>query len=625
MKKSKFRVLISMILCLALMISAFSACGKSKDYGGGPEDNRGASSGEASGAEESSGEVYVNTDNDGGGEYRETPTGEASAEIYYVGTDKVAFVVTSDLCAKMLENSECHFFLDGGEASANLESEYSSFGNNINGEWKSAQTSASYGILFVGNNMFYCEMEGENIASIFPESGSYDLRFYDALKGDTISVGAGDFKDIKKITEEDYATDIKTIVAGVQVAEPAQANWDGIYITEGYSDAVGALTIEKLPGGLVFVSGEMNDEPVAFPAKEEEYEEASYDYGSYIQAALHKRNENGQIDISLRVEPEYTSFSYNFYNHKNGSSGYASLRLFGGSSHAAPEGYVDEDRYGSVLRQDPKDSEFFKPSTDDYMIRVYEKSSKYYGEQSEPCMEYMINSYDANEMLIDKRYKYVFDSAATAKKVYDALMANNYSTRLLEVSGEVLYEWYTDSYRDTKKENMGYNWYADCHFMYPYYINDDDVMYYYISKPYSDSSSSMTIEDMLFWLKVPTGAHHSFESADASLYLFMDSGELSISLSDYREDSMSNGIGTMRNTGREAQSIYYATDYDHSDGSEINYVSVKEFKFDEDKAYVTEYGYKVDSFDTVDITLDNYKSKTPDTEKQLTFDMKNAT
>jgi hypothetical protein len=161
--------------------------------------------------------------------------------------------------------------------------------------------------------------------------------------------------------------------------------------------------------------------------------------------------------------------------------------------------------------------------------------------------------------------------------------------------------------------------------MYPYYINDDDVMYYYISKPYSDSSSSMTIEDMLFWLKVPTGAHHSFESADASLYLFMDSGELSISLSDYREDSMSNGIGTMRNTGREAQSIYYATDYDHSDGSEINYVSVKEFKFDEDKAYVTEYGYKVDSFDTVDITLDNYKSKTPDTEKQLTFDMKNAT
>ena len=626
MKNHMLRRAFSLVLCMMLVLSLLSACGKKNEAGGGAsagagEGNQGAST-FSEGSPESSQDEQVYSDDNSYSVPEATGNGEVT--IYKVGTDRIAVIIKSDLCENIKENANCNFYIDGGEASsATLEASYASLGRNKDGNWESVQADQYYGGLLYGKNMYYVEFSGENIDELIPDSGNYDFRFYSSTSGNTEVLGSGDYSSIVKKLDEASANEaIAAELSAFAAAEPAKVPWTGSYVTDDYSDNKGFINMTVLPGGLVHVQGKLNGKVVDFFSAESEYSEQNYDYGSYISGVLKTRSQDIEMSVSYTQEPEYTNITFNSNDYKTGDYGYANLYKFTGVYNAKPDGYVDEDRYGIIASKDPGDDQYFKPATDNYIIKFYEKSSKYYNGGDFPCMNYILTSYDENDMPVQNISKCVFENASDAQTIVDDINGRTYKYSEGHISGNIVYEDYTEFSMSPKEYDLGYDWYVDCHYCYPNYTYNDARDYMYVSKPITQAEKTVSLEDMVFWMSVPSGTHHSFESADAELYASVGRSSASFSIYDYREESMLNSIGNLKFHGRTAEAITYTDSYDEGDYQ--HYVAVKEFKFDEEKAYVTEYRYKVKDFKNVDITLDNYKSKTPDKTLELTFDMKNA-
>ena len=156
-------------------------------------------------------------------------------------------------------------------------------------------------------------------------------------------------------------------------------------------------------------------------------------------------------------------------------------------------------------RNDPDDSKYFKTKSDDYVIKASKPSSMYYGSgsgESVPCISYELAGFDTNEMMCESYHKYVFENEADAKKVYDYLSKRDYSNS--EISGVVVYEWYDDTSHYPKLSYIGYDWLAECNYIYdPGNIGSEYASCEYLSKPVEAKRADVSMDSLLFFKKFP--------------------------------------------------------------------------------------------------------------------------
>ena len=629
MKNKHIKSLLPIFLIIILMFS-FTACGKSDD---GTVDS--ASTGES--YESTPG---TNSESDSGTSSPTTSSGTSSVDVYLVDDDTIGIIIRSDESQGLVtsdngSSGNILFRVDSENSYIQIDGRYGSIGFLPSG----TDTYDSYqfdpyqgGTIIAGQNMTYASIYNQGICSKATFEGDYRLVFQNGSNANELT--SGDYSSIThKVSKEEFRGILKDAMDSMTVKEPAKAPWDAYFFTDNYSDYTAYLKAEVLKGGLVYLSGEVDGVETDIYGTEESYENASYDYGSYISARLHSVVTGKSIDIDFHKDM-YSGqiyYSENDYNDNSGVYKQISMYELSTGKKQAPDNYEDKDPLGLLSETNEGDSKYFKTKSDDYVVSVSSPSSMYYSEQSGdsvPCVAYEIAGFDVNDMLCESYHKYVFENEADAKKVYDFLSTRTYSESA--ITGKVVYEWYDDTSNYPKKSYLGYDWFTDVHYIYdPNNINGEYVSYKYVSKPYTAEEVEIPIDTLLFFKKLPSGTHYCFESPDATMYLYVDSDNIDISVNDYRntEDTMLGGgySSAYRFIDKsDVLSLSYVNGYDNSVGDYRKYVVITEFKINEEKADVIEKRYEVSSFENVDITLDNYESKTPAKTLELSFDMQHV-
>lgn len=629
---NKTKSLLTFVLCVFLAFFAV-ACGKAQ-----PEGNVESGNGGNESVENSSN----SSDQEAG--FGLTPAGskDVSLQIYLVGTDKIGVIVKADECVNVApksgsESGTHNIYVDMNGGYIQFGNMYGNIGfDDGTGNYTSYNLdSYSGGMIIAGTNMVYAEVNADGICNSAKFDGDFHMRCVDQTGGSTSddTILEGNLSNVvKKVSEDEYAKLLAEELNNLQCVSPAQADWSGFYFSDNYSDAVGYLEGRVLDGGLVYLTGEVDDNRVELYGIEENYDKAEYDYDSYTNACVYNTfvGDDRIADVSLYKDDRSGNIGYS-ERSVNGGSQYKSVSLYQivTDKHNAPKDYEDKDIFGLIDKKDVGDAQYFKAESDDYVITVSSPNSMYYGSgsgESVPCISYEMAGFDINGMMCESIHKYVFENEADAKKVYDYLNERSYSEA--NISGNVVYEKYDDTSNYPKISYVGYDWYGDCHYIYdPSNINGEYQNCKYLSKPLDASLYEVPMDTLLFFKKFPQGTHRSFETPDASLYVYLDSDNREMYVSDYRQDKdrmLGGGYGnTLRMDGLTATSIAYVNGYNVDISDYEYYVVVTEFEYGEDGvANVTEHRFKTsEHYKDVEVTLDNYKSKNPDKTVTLTFDM----
>ena len=398
------------------------------------------------------------------------------------------------------------------------------------------------------------------------------------------------------------------------------AEWDGTWLSDEYSDFTGLLTVEPAGNGDVALTFTVGDKTNTITGKEINYDEANYDYGSFVYAELEN---NSGATIRYSKEPDQTYISYDGKDPSGESDEYYWITFyrFEGSYHMAPSDFTDQDKYGKLSRKDDKDSDYFYADSEDFIVEYRKSDSMYNGNESVSCESYILTSYDANQCCMGwKKTKYIFENEEDAKACFD-YQNNNYGSDYYKYfrDGSIVYQWYRAS--GYTKFNQVYGWYLDCH--YCVMSSNEDYLYYaYFSKPISSSDFTLSMDDILYYRNV-RGNHYCLDTKDASLEVYI--GRDSTSLYCYCD-----GEDTYRGSGYnvvkvDGMKIYTVTnDLYYKWISSDNYqkaVIFQVYEFGPDEATVSEYQFLVDDVENSGLTLDNFMSKTADKTIIHRFDM----
>lgn len=286
---------------------------------------------------------------------------------------------------------------------------------------------------------------------------------------------------------------------------------------------------------------------------------------------------------------------------------------------------MDEDSHGYLSKSDPDDSSYFAPLTDDYILEVYIGGDAYGSNYT----HYELNSFNAAGFLLDTRHKYVFESESDAKAYEERRYGFNKDSH--HRSGNVLYEYDRDlnnpkfdaryrSWGDTKYfylENLGVEWYVDCHYTSDRMDNGQYSGAVYISKPYTRENFYMDANDYIRWVqKVGYGYKSKINDRFYTRIRQLFAGNFAINYSvQDGDDEKAMSASEIRVEGATVKGIYCICP------DRTTYYYITEWTFTDDECAVTEYVYKVDDPFKSDLSLDNYKSRTPEATYTDTIDM----
>ena len=422
--------------------------------------------------------------------------------------------------------------------------------------------------------------------------------------------------DLPPIGEDGDDAPVPTVTGGKNYT----ADWEGEWLSDDYSDFIGMITVTTSSTGDLDLTFRSGDKTKTISGKETNYDEASYDYGTYVYANLQN---NDDVTIRYSKEPDQTYITYDGKNPIDDSGDYIWITFykFEGGYHIAPADYDDSDRYGKFSRKDPQDSDYFYAESDDFIVEYRKSDSMYNGTESISCESYALTSYGPSGSSIGwKKTKYIFEQEDDAIQCYN-YQHDNYNNDYYKYyrDGNIVYQWYRTS-GNTKMSQL-YGWYLNSH--YNIGSPSEDYLYYtYISKPLTAADFSLSLEDILYYRNI-RGSHYCLDSKDAYLDVYI--GQDSISLYPYCDGDdyyRGSGYSVVKVDGMKIYTIVNDEYYKWINGN--NYekaVIIQEYEFNGDEAVVTEYQFKVDDPDNSGITIDNFKSMTPDNTISHRFDM----
>ncbi len=620
----------ALLLALAILL-ALAGCGGSASSGGQAEQDGGVPSGQEAQNSEDSGNALS-------AEAVKAFSGSGEAAIYKVGSDKLAFLVKGDCCKDVAPRDEytdgtASLWLacgDDWETQCSFYSFNANVGYNKNGEWTGFSSEYKSGII-ASEDMYFVEINNPGICNEVKLSGSYELRYIpnNGENSEKNKVASGKISDIlREVSDDDFPELRNSIYMSATPLSAAKADWAGKYLADYWSDTQGYVKIEVSEKGLLHFHTIFGGEEKDFYGEERDYDKASYDYGDYESAQCEISGNSTSTSFRLSKEAGgEASVSFNHSDYGEGKNVHISADLTRIDSlwRQKPDGYDDTDRYGKISDTQPGDAQYFAPITDDYIIRYSNTYSMSADEVSYPCSYSTLYSFDANGFSIDSKIRYLFESEDAASKVFATLKSDEYST--YDLSGKAIYYHsnYQNYYYDNKIDVASYNyWYVGCNYIYDRYVNDSEYYSYsYLSVPFTEEDFGVTIDDVIFWRGIKSGDHYSFDTQGAFLYTYVGDDGISLNIYEdsYGENAMSSYLGYLRFHGRSAEAINYNTYWDDSTNDYLPSVVVKELSFTEEEASVTEYTYRVESYADCEVTLDNYKTNTPDKTLTHRFDM----
>ncbi len=619
----KIKRKISLLLVLMLCFTAFvTGCGNSPKILDPPDQDQEVTDQDQSGDQNNSGSETGDS-----GKTDAKVEGKNKISIYKVGDDKLVFIVEGDACEGVAPIDEytdgkdsffCWLDANGDSSQANLGTFWANVGHMKGDEWVSYSNDYNTGIISK-KNVYYAEVSQPGLCNEISFADTYEFWLRSQSGSDDKLIGEGKTSDLVKSISEEELTEIRNnLYEIVEPSKAAEADWAGIYMTDSWSDVQGMVEVSVTEKGLLHFHTTFGDTEEDYFLEEFMYDKASYDYGDYIEAQCQSQNPYLSFHYSQSEgQSPYLSF------HRDDPYLDVSMEKFA-LWHEAPADYDDSDRFGLISQKDPEDGTYFKPATDDYILRYQDPYGCWDGSDTRPAVCINLYSFDVNGMQCDVKYKYIFENETDAKACYDYVTKNNsYSCNL---AGNVMYASYDDNWFEEKMRLLPYDWYIDCHYIYNY-ISDESKDYYYVSKPISKQEYSVSLEDVLFWRNVPEGNHYSFESKDVTMSMNVDKDSVDLYVYDYRDydNAMNSDTGYIRFHGRSAESITYRESYDNATGGYRYFTYVKEFTFDESVCTVNEFRYPLDDPKDPKVTLDNYKTQTPSREMTYTFDMTRVT
>ncbi len=639
MRKGIVKKLITALLCMTLLFTVV-ACGDSGNGGGG----NGGGTGNSGDGGNSGGfaEAVTSAVSNAVDEVKDAMSGN-SVEIYKVGNDVVAVSIKSPECQGLLPKSEyeesndsitLHTMReDGDNVSLDMHS-YSAYVwcRMDNGE--DMHASAPYQTPAVTENSYFAIISYENIWNIMKLTGELRCAVYHSSTGQDVELVVADANTlIKEISYEELAE--KAAVAK-GITKP-DCNWAGTYMANS-EEVKGVMDVTVTEHGALVFDCKINDQEktyIGYEVLPDGWEGDEPDY-MYRHVKLFNGEGDGwnvryQFTLDNRYEdddPESIWYEYDVWgegSNQHESGGFEKFRGW----KVASDDYKDEDIIGKISKKDAGDDQYFTPDSDDYIItaeydRTYENGTADY---------YELRSYNVNGLLLSSKYKYVFTSASDAQAYYDKQTSYGSTYSHYYLSGSVVYlntDW--DSYYlyENKNTRYPYRWCLGGHYFYGYKHEDGTYSeQYYLSKPITEKEYSFSMEDILFWQKIPSGTHRSLERKDATLDLSVSKEYMNIGAwGAVNDDNQSfYNFGYTRFNGKTFTScnaeLYW--DYSQGDGGHAAYhLYFTEMTFDEQVATVTQYRFQVEDPYTDEITFDNFKTKTPELILKQTYDMTRA-
>lgn len=555
---------------------------------------------------------------------------------YKVGTDKLHFVFEGELCNGLKPVNEYdegrdQFTLVIGSDwnyQCTFSTFYANFGYSDGGEWKNFDNGGWRQNVCAFDNLYTCTLIGEGICDILPESSEYSLYCVPRNNSegmDQYLVKTGKFSDLLQTTsEEELASMLLAEKLMYTPGNKAHEIWEGTYLSDTYSDVNAYVYIDVTDTGLLFVQYFGDDMTREFILEESSYDEAVYDYGSYISASAALSAEGGDneyLDMSIYCDSDGNpSLSMRYSNYNTSMYSYVNLYKYN-QRHQATEGYEDIDEYGKMQEAFDDTSIYYMPESDDYLIEYYNTSkyniyneSDWSVEKSYPYETWNMYCFDANGIEKSRHLRYKFESADDAREVYDYMInKSSYSSDEVHCVDNLIYYVSTGISDDKLHRLYSCNWFYDCNYAKYNYMNDGQIFYIWMSKPITEEERhAITLEEALFWRKIGNGEHYSRDEAGYYLYAWVydDDCSISCSASDFEYAYSSS---SMRFNGASAISVGY------SEWEER--VIVTEYEFDKTDAVVTQYVYDWYDFSNIEITFDNYKSYTPVKTVTHTYDM----
>ena len=657
MKKNRslYLVLMALIICLCL---SFTACGKSSSddddddivYDNGDdnyrEDNN-SDNGNNSG-NYSDGDQGNYSDNNGQGDnYDPYFVGGYDVTIYHAGDDTIAVEMAGD---SIYNNDDGYYFLEiddtNGEmlGGISLNSYYSYVGRSLVERDGDHTTISLQEIEGLGGNEGTSTIFGEHKMLItmskpgaWNEIPDFSNGVYD-LRRDADILARGKVSDIlKTVTDSEFSAKLSELQMTRQGQNPVKADWAGKYIS-GYNSPASYLEVEVSKTDMIHFHLVMKDAEYDWFAEESYFDKTEYDDTKYISASCSVYDQHGSSEASMSFNsndryPNRASIEVTIYT---GDYTRIYFDRFGGVWHAAPADFEDRDVKG-LMSDSVFDDDCFKPATDDYMLQVWggtAMSGLYTGSDEYECENrYALYSYDENRYAIQYVEKYILKSESDAQAAYSKIMAemSDYTRSIYTYvqKGRNIYLIHNikNSYSYAKIGQLdavyGDDWYLNCHYIY---TGDDNEAYYtylYLSKPFTEEEYSLSLEQMLYW-KAMDWILPCIDDPNYSLRVEVN--ELRTRFEPERE-SYNDGDAPQMSTfddrylrfhGATAEGIrIYYSEYEFT-----GTVYVREYAFGPEEITVTEYQYNFTDPDSLDITLDNYKTKTADAVITHTFAVK---
>lgn len=561
---------------------------------------------------------------------QESPTAAESMNpitIYRIGSDKMIIFMLGDMCSGIYENYDSvSVRAEGSGTELNLGQSYV----NIYGRDVESYSNYDYNSIHSRKNTYIATVKEPGICDRYAFEGEIVVmkpnnmgEYKDVYNGESENV-------VKDVSEEEYHKIYADFMKSLPPENVAKADWKGVYVSDGYGSFNGYVEADILDNGRVHIIMNTKDSSREFYLEESFFEEEYFDGEQYILANCNvdepikpSTAETFQFHYDARYDDPTVTYCFDDYS-ENASADHLNTsfyRVDGGAYHHAPEGYVDEDVFGYITKEYPGDSEFFKPATDNYNKRYIYPLCQYDQSGKEIiCEATQLTSYDINNYLVANVTRYVFKTDEEAKAAYDYQVKNygdsEYATSDFVLSGNVYYNITNEKgikyNRDTFKSCNSLSWYVDCHYAYGY-CEDGNVNYLYMSQPITQNEYNVTADSMMRWLDIKNTYYPCKDSEDAKLHISLSTYGADFYLNDYSTDSMRSNFGFMRYLGMTFESISYDT-YN-------NVIFIKEMELSDTEAKITEFTYEGIDFNNVELTLDNYKTKTPDKTLIRVYDL----
>lgn len=436
-----------------------------------------------------------------------------------------------------------------------------------------------------------------------------------------------------------------------ELAEAKRANplWKGLYMSQnsGYDDNFGYVEIDVTDDGMLDVNYNLSGEQGSFLMEQKEFTESdSRDWNGKaykeVKGSAELRYDN--VYVNLYIDSEYSGERYqiNLYactdEREELVNVYSYLKCIFEDDHDKPDGYTDADEYGLITEALKDNSGYFTPASDDYAICARDSQVEIYDRKTwevlekYPIIQYSLYDFDKNGVKIKTTVKEAYESAESAKAVFDYRVESGYENYFL--NGNCIY--YEDEYNNRSATiadlDYGYKWYYDCHYIYAYRLYDgerdsENHEYVYRSRPF-------TKHEYREYNCMTEGIAKTIALWEAGYYSCKDEGcDDRIWYNGFVPDALNLDILSYHN---DIIRMYDDHAYTLSYGS-YNYINPEtdmyeyfdyaaiftKIEYNETEVTVTKYVFDVPSGDysTLEATIDNFESLTPTMLEKHTYDM----